>query len=56
MSPGWLLTGPKPAGVQGWGASGMMAGVRDCWVLWFWVLADGSSRLIGQHAEAARRG
>ena len=40
MSPGWLLPGPKPAGVQGWGASGMMAGARDCWVLvsGFWLM------------------
>jgi len=28
MSPGRLLSGPKPAGVHGWGASGMVAGAR----------------------------
>ena len=54
MSPCWVSSGHKPAGLNGWGAAGMSAGARVTMSdLGFRVLVR--QWLIGRHAEAVDR-
>jgi len=57
MSP-WVWSGHKPAGSNGWGAAGMLAGARVTMselgdLVGFWSVVR--QWLIGRHAEAVAR-